>query len=278
MRTAPTPASALLALAIAPTSLGVIIPIVNPSFEITSRALEAGEQTNGVGGAGTPVATRFPFAGGTPSWTNPVEVPGWRTSVIPAPSTAINRAGVLNPPTIAGQPFIQGHHGQHVLANQASRCGQILDHLVQPSTRYRLDFLGGIGRTDSDYFFAVSFITAPTLDTLPLESWPNTDTRRLAITSGLGHPTTARGTMLPYFLEFTTPAVLPQDVQGRYLGIHLWGSDGIPRVLYDDFRLEAITVPAPATTSLLALLIATTTRARRRRPHAARDNRNPTCP
>jgi hypothetical protein len=51
--------------------------------------------------------------------------------------------------------------------------------------------------------------------------------------------------MLPYFLEFTTPAVLPVDVAGRYLGIHLWGSDGIPRVLYDDFRLEAIAVPGP---------------------------------
>lgn len=229
----------------AAVSHGEIVPIINSSFEETSRPLLVGEQTNGVGGAGTQVATRFPFAGGSVSWANPAEVPGWRGIVLPPPSTAINYAGVLNPPLIGDVPFIEGQHGRNVLANQASRCGQILDHLVRPSTRYRLDFLGGIGRLDSDYFFAVSLITAPTLDTLPLENWPGTDVRRLAITSGLGHPTDAHGQMLPYFLEFTTPAVLPADVAGRYIGIHLWGSDGIPRVLYDDFRLEAIEVPGP---------------------------------
>lgn len=240
---------------------GQIIPIINPSFEETSRPLLVGEQTNGVGGAGVPVATRFPFAGGTPSWADPVEVPGWRGFVQPPPSGAINYAGVLNPPLVGGgggQTFIEGQHGQNVLANQVSRCGQILDHLVQPNTRYRLDFLGGIGRFDSNYFFAVSLITAPTLDTLPLESWPGADVRRLAITSGLGHPVDAHGQMLPYFLEFTTPAVLPADVEGRYLGIHLWGSDGFPRVLYDDFRLEAFAVPGPgagAAVFLSALMV-----------------------
>lgn len=246
---------------LADASRSEVIPIVNPSFEQTSRPLAVGEQTNGVGGVGTQVATRFPFAGGSVSWANPVEVPGWRAWVQPAPSTAINYAGVLNPPMISGQPFIQGQHGQNVLANQVSRCGQILDHIVQPNTHYRLDFLGGIGRFDSDYFFAVSFITAPTLNTLPLENWPNTDVRRLAITSGLGHPNDQHGQMLPYFLEFTTPAVLPPEVQGRYLGIHLWGSDGIPRVLYDDFRLEATIVPSP----MCALLLLPLACAQRRR-------------
>lgn len=249
-----TPCSHVAVLLCVPAAaFATVIPIVNPSFEVTSRALAVGEQTNGCGGLGTQVATRFPFSGGAVSWSNPVEVPGWRTFVQPAPSTAVNLAGVLNPPAPAGLDFIQGQHGQNVLANQASRCGQILDHLVQPSTRYRLDFLGGIGRTDSDYFFAVSVISAPSLDTLPLESWPGADIRRLAITSGLAHPPSARGTMLPYFLEFTTPSVLPPELQGRYLGIHLWGSDGIPRVLYDDFRLEAITVPAPAAPAILGL-------------------------
>ena len=104
---------------------------------------------------------------------------------------------------------------------------------------------------DSEYFFAVSFITAPTLDTLPMENWPDTDVRRLAISSGLNHPREAIGQMRPYFLEYTTPAVLPPDVIGRYLGIHLWGSDGIPRVLYDDFRLSATPVPTAATNAVL---------------------------
>ncbi len=265
MRTARRRCSLLLILAsstfTATVSRGDVIPIINPGFETTSRPLAVGEQTNGLGGVGTQVATRFPFSGGSVSWANPVEVPGWRTFVLPSPSTAINYAGVLNPPDQGGQPFIQGHSGQHVFATQVSRCGQILDHIVQPNTRYRLDFLGGIGRFDSDYFFSVSFITAPTLDTLPLESWPGTDTRRLAITSGLGHPTNAHGQMLPYFLEYTTPAVLPPEVEGRYLGIHLWGSDGIPRVLYDDFHLEATPIPSPA--APLFLLAAPVIRRRR---------------
>lgn len=249
----PLLASCLLAAA---PALADVIPIVNPSFELTSRPLLVGEQSNGVGGASVAVATRFPFAGGQVSWADPVVVPGWLTSFQPPPSTAINYAGVLNPPTFSGQTFIEGQQGQNVFAIQVSRAGQILDHLVQPATRYRLDFLGGIGRFDSNYFFAVSFITAPTLDTLPLENWPNTDIRRLAITSGLGHPTDAHGQMLPYFLEFTTPAVLPVEMEGRYLGIHLRGSDGIPRVLYDDIRLEATPVPAPAFAVPLLALIA----------------------
>lgn len=236
-----------------PAALGAVIPIINPSFEVTSRALQVGEQTNGVAGLGTPVATRFPFMGGTPTWDNPLEVAGWRTFVQPSPNTATIRVGVLNPPLVAGQQFIQGQDGQNVLANQNSRCGQMLDHLVQPNTTYRLDFLGGIGRFDSDYFFAVSFITAPTLDTLPLEQWPGADVRRLAITNNLNHPSSAKGQMLPYVLEYTTPAILPPEVAGRFLGIHLWGSDGIPRVLYDDFRLQAISVPGPAGFILLGV-------------------------
>jgi hypothetical protein len=236
------------------TAPAAIIEIINPSFELTSRPLLVGEQTNGMNGAGTPVATRFPFMSGIPTWDNPVEVPGWRTFYQPPPSTAINRAGILNPPMINGQPFIQGQHGQNVFANQVSRAGQALNHILQPSTTYRLDFLGGIGRFDSNYFFAISFITVPTLDTLPLDSVQGIDARRLAITSGLNHPADAHGQMLPYFLEYTTPAVLPPEHAGRFLGIHLFGSDGFPRVLLDDFRLQATPVPSPAVIApLLAL-------------------------
>ncbi len=230
-----------------------IIEIINPSFELTSRPLLAGEQTNGMAGAGTPVATRFPFQSGIPTWDDPVEVSGWRTRYQPPPNTSINRAGVLHPPTINGQPFIQGQHGQNVFANQISRAGQALNHILQPNTTYRLDFLGGIGRFDSNYFFAVSFITVPTLDTLPLDGDSGVDTRRLAITSGLSHPPEANGQMLPYFLEYTTPPVLPPQHANRFLGITLFGSDGIPRVLLDDFRLEATPVPPPASASLLLL-------------------------
>jgi hypothetical protein len=230
-----------------------IIEIINPSFELTSRPLLVGEQTNGMNGVGTPVATCFPFESGVPSWDNPVEVPGWRTFFQPQPSLATIRAGVLNPPTIVGQPFIQGQHGQNVFVNQNSKAGQALNHIIQPNTTYRLDFLGGIGRFDSDYFFAVSFITVPTLDTLPLDGAFQVDARRVAISGTLNHPPDAAGQMLPYFFEYTTPAVIPPEHAGRFLGITLFGSDGIPRVVLDDFRLEATPVPGPASTCLLLL-------------------------
>jgi hypothetical protein len=250
-------------LASAPAAWATPIEIVNPSFELTSRPLAVGEQTNGVGGAGVPVATRMPFVGdGAPSWANPVEVPGWRTVVRPAPNTSINRAGVLNPPMISGQPFIQGQDGQNVFAIQNRQVGQVLSVTVQPSTRYRLDFLGGIGRFDSDYFFGVSLIAVDTPDTLPLENEPGV--RRLAITQALNHPSNAEGQMLPYFLEFTTPSVLAPEIAGRYLGIHMYGSDGLPRVLYDNFRLEATVVPGPGGFVVVGGALAIGARRRRR--------------
>lgn len=243
----------LAASCLALSAHAAIIEIINPSFELTSRPLLVGEQTNGMAGAGTPVATRFPFQSGTPSWNNPVEVPGWRTLYQPPPSTSINYAGILNPPLINGQPFIQGQQGQNVFANQVSRAGQALNHIIQPNTTYRLDFLGGIGLFGSDYFFSVSFLTVPTLETLPLTDVQGVDARRVAISSPIDHPNNAIGQMLPYFFEYTTPAVLPPQHVGRYLGIMLGGSDGIPRVLLDDFRLEATPVPPPASACTLLL-------------------------
>jgi hypothetical protein len=233
------------------SAVAELITIVNPGFESTSRALAVGEQSNGVGGAGMPVATRFPFMGGTPSWSNPVEVPGWRTFVQPSPSTATIRVGVLNPPLIVGLPFIEGYAGQHVLAIQNVRAGQVLSVRVQPDTRYRLDFLGGIGRIDSDYFFGVAFIAVDTPDTLPLDNQPGVSV--LVRSSGLRHPNSDIGQMRPYFLEYTTPPTLPPEIAGKFLGILFSGSDGVPRVLYDDLRLQATAIPEPAALAGLGL-------------------------
>lgn len=69
-----------------------LIPIVNSSFETVSRPLEVGEQTNGSGGVGVQVATRYPFGPGA-SWANPVEVPGWRTRLTAPDSLSFIYAG-----------------------------------------------------------------------------------------------------------------------------------------------------------------------------------------
>jgi hypothetical protein len=234
---------------------GAALPIVNPSFEELSRALAVGEQTNGVGGAGVPVATRFPFDFIGPSWANPVEVTGWRTRLLPQGSPATIWGGVLNPPLLAGDPFITGQDGENVFAIQIAQVGQTLDALLQPNTRYRLDFLGGIGRLDFDYILSVSLIAVQDLVTLPLENEPGVT--RLAITQGLFPPSDAVGTLMPYSLEYTTPPVLPPELVGNYIGIHMYGSDGIPRVVYDDFHLDATPVPEPGAIALLTMVAST---------------------
>ncbi len=239
-----------------------LIPIINPSFEIVSRPLEVGQQTNGAGATGVFVATRFPFGGGQFKWENPVEVPGWRTIVTPQGSPAFVYAGVLNPPLISGQPFITGHDGLHVAALQVARMGQTLTTRIQPNTHYTLRFRGGIGLFGSDYFLSTSLIVVPDLQTLPHEGQPGVE--RLVLSSGAVPPPQTFGTMLPYSIEYTSPATLPANLADKFLGIHMWGSDGIPRVLYDDFSLEATPVPAPATIlTLAALLVPRRARARR---------------
>lgn len=229
------------------------LSIVNPSFEVTSRPLAVGEQTNGAGGAGVPVATRFPFGGGGVSWDNPVEVPGWRTLLRQAPDTSTNYAGVLHPPLLGGLPFISGQAGQNVAAVQVAQLGQSLDAILQPDTHYRLTFLGGIGRFGTAYHLAVSLIAAPDLLTLPLDGQPGVV--RLAITQGLIPPESSFGTLLPWSLEYTTPPVLPPQLLGRHIGINLYGSDGLPRVVYDDFALRATPAPEPGAAWLLGLLL-----------------------
>lgn len=230
-----------------------VLPIINPSFEELSRPLAVGEQTNGAGGVGVPVATRFPFGGGSFSWDNPVEVPGWRTYLPPMGSPAFVYAGALNPPMFGDQPFITGQDGQNVVALQVSKMGQALDVLLEPNTRYELSFLGGIGLFGSDYFLGLSLIAVEDLTGFPAEG--ESGVTRLAITQGLIPPEESFGTLLPYSLEYTTPATLPPELMNRYIGINLFGSDGIPRVVYDDFKLTATAVPEPATISLLVATI-----------------------
>jgi hypothetical protein len=200
-----------------------------------------GEQSNGAGGDSTPVATRFPFGGGGVSWSDPVIVPGWRTRLRPPGDTAIVYAGVLNPPELGGAPFVSGQDGQYVAAVQVSQMGQTLNVLLRPNTHYRLSFLGGIGRFGSEYVLSASLIAVQDLQTLPLAGEPGVS--MLAISHGAVPPPESFGTMLPYALEYTTGQTLPPTLAGRYIGIHMYGSDGIPRVLYDDFRLEATSTP-----------------------------------
>lgn len=255
-------------LATAAHCRAVELPIVNPSFELTSRPLAVGEQSNGAGGLGTPVATRFPFMGGSASWANPIEVPGWRTFTRPVGDTAIVYAGVLNPPLRNNQPFISNPHGQNVAALQIGAMGQTLRFLIQPSTRYRLDFLGGIGLFDSNYFLSTSLIAVDDLVRLPLINQPGV--QRLAQVQDAVPPQSSFGTLLPYSIEYTTPDVLPANLVGRYIGIHMFGSDGIPRVVYDDFRLDASPVPGSSTCISLSVLVLTAHRRRRRTTFRAR--------
>lgn len=242
---------------------GVEINVINHSFEQVSRALAVGEQTNGAGPAGVTVATRFPFSFSPPDWSNPVEVPGWRTRLVDNGSDDILFAGVLNPPLIGADPFITGQDGQNLFAIQVEQAGQTLDHVLQPNTRYTLSFRAGIGLIDSDYGVGASLIAVDDQALLPLENWPGVT--RLAITQGVILPSETAGAMLPFVLEYTTPEILPPELAGRYIGIHMYGSDGLPRVLYDDFRLDATVIPEP---SCVILLIAGTAMLRCRRTRA----------
>lgn len=222
---------------------GELLPVVNPSFEDLSRPLLIGEQTNGAGGDAVPVATRFPFGGGGVDWSNPVFVSGWRTFLPPPGDLAVNYAGALNPPLLGGEPFVVGHDGQYVAAVQAARMGQALNVLLRANTRYRLSFLGGIGRFGTPYILSAGLIAVDDPAALPLMGQPGVI--MLALSSGATPPPESFGTMLPYVVECITPRTLPPNLEGRCIGIHMFGSDGIPRVPYDDFRLEALSATCP---------------------------------
>ena len=239
-------ASASLAVAVACDFANAgRIAIINPGFELTSRPLIDGEITNGCGGAGVTVGTRMPFRGSGVSFANPVEVPGWRT-YLPPPNNpnATIWAGVLNPPvmnTINGpQPFLANMEGQHVAAAQVSWMQQTLNVKVRPSTRYQLRFRAGNGLFDLGEGVYVSLLASPDLQTLAFLNTPNVTT--LALTQGVGIPPGSTGSMTQFQIEYVSPRILPANVSNRYLAISLIGSDGIPRMCFDDFQLTAIPV------------------------------------
>jgi hypothetical protein len=228
---------------------GEFLPIVNPGFETLNVTLRPGEQTNGAGGVPmnsglpeTPVNTRWqsPFNsnGNTPQ--TGVIVPGWRT----VPGAPGSLAGVLNPAVnFSGNAWMTGFSGNHVGVAQAAFMQQTLNVQVQPSTTYTLTFLAGIGITDSEYTPLLQLLAAPDLTTFATPS--TSGVVSLARVPGESIIRRAQfGAMIPFSISYTSPDVLPADLAGKYLAISFLGSDGIPRVVYDDFRLEA--VPGPS--------------------------------
>lgn len=218
------------------------VPIVNPGFETVSRVLVGGEQTNGIGGTGTLVGTRspIPFGSGVVDWSDPVTVPGWRTYTVPFGSASIVHAGVLRPTAIGNTPFITGIEGSNSLAIQAALVGQATATTLKPNTLYTLSFLGGISQFDSDYFMAVSLTAIDDSAALPIEG--QVGVTRLALGTFFPPSNEPDGVMRRYQLTYTTPEVLPGSLVGARVGIHIFGSDGLPRVIYDDFSLTAMSL------------------------------------
>ncbi|MEZ6234058.1 MAG: hypothetical protein R3B68_07705 [Phycisphaerales bacterium] len=238
-----------------------VLPIINPGFEAVSRPLAVGEITNGAGGAGVPVGTRPNFFAG-PQFADRVEVEGWRSN-LPPPNNpgATIRVGALRPHEVQpGVAYLSGYSGEHVAWGQNAPMQQTLPVLIQPSTTYRLTFLAGFGRFESQEGVYVGLYGAPDLQTLVFNTSSGS---LLAQTQGIIPPLASEGQMLPYWLEVTTPAVLPGNLANRYIAIAFVGSDGIPSMAFDDFRLEATPVPGPA--GFVALAGAALRGGRRRR-------------
>jgi hypothetical protein len=236
-----------------------LLPIVNPGFESLNVSLRPGEQTSGAGGvpAGsglpeTPVSTRwqFPFQSGGNVAQSGVIVPGWRTA---APAFG-SLAGVIDPAvTFGGRPWMTGYSGIHVGVAQAAFMQQTLNVQLRPSTTYTLSFLAGIGITDSEYSPLIQLLAAPDLATFATPSTPNVEfLARLPLTQ---IPREQFGTMQPFSFSYTSPEVLPPTLEGKYLAICFLGSDGIPRMTYDDFRLEAVPAPAAAAAFACSVLL-----------------------
>ena len=245
LRHLPRSFSTIVASALIASSALAGSVIVNPGFETISRPLAGGEQTNGIGGAGTLVGTRFPFpfSTGVVSWASPVTVPGWRTNVVPFGSTSEILAGVLRPTALGGTPFVTGLEGVNGLAVQAALVGQKTSLVLQPDTTYTLSFLGGISSFDSEYFVSVTLTAIDDTATLPLEGQPGVT--RLELGSFFPPGGQPDGVMRRYEFSYTSPSVLPPNLVGTHVGINVFGSDGLPRVIYDDFKLTVIG-PAPS--------------------------------
>lgn len=218
-----------------------MLPIVNPGFEQLSRPLVPGEVTNGAGGVGVLVGTRSgPFE--LPQYDDPVEVPGWRTFLPSAPDVVVH-AGVLHPPT-GGQPaFLSGYSGDNVASLRHHWIQQTLPVRWQPNTHYSLSFLAGAAADKPGDGVYVALLGSPDLETLAFAGTPGVTTVTM---SAFYPPFGSAGQMLPWSIEVTTPSVLPADLAGRFIAIAFIGSDGIPLMNYDDFRLEATRIaPRP---------------------------------
>lgn len=227
-----------------------LLPIINPGFESLNVSLRPGEQTNGAGGGITPVTTRweFPFSANGNNPQSGVIVPGWRTFIPPVGQN--NYAGILRPDVIFGNtPWMTGYTGSHVAVAQVSFMQQTLNVQLQPATTYTLRFLAGIGITDSEYSPFIGLLASPDLETLAYTNAPGVTT--LATLPLTSIQPGQFGSMLPFSFSYTTPAVLPPNLQGRYIAISYVGSDGIPRMCYDDFQLEAIPSPGSAILGLI---------------------------
>lgn len=233
------------------------IPIVNAGFESVSRPLNEAEQTNGIGGTEILVGTKtpFPFGVGIVDWSAPVTVPGWRTFVVPFQSPGEVLAGVFRPTELDGTPFVTGVEGDNVLAVQAALVGQKTTVILQPDTTYTLSFLGGISPFDSDYFLSVSLTAIDDTATLPLESLPGVT--RLALGSFFPPNNQPDGVMRRYEFSYTTPEILPPGLVGANVGINVFGSDGLPRVIYDDFTLTTDTIQGVPASSEMGLILFT---------------------
>lgn len=226
----------MTALAVASVAPAAVIPIVNPGFEEVSRPLAAGEMSNGSGGSlGVLVGTRTGFFS-PPQFANLVGVSGWRT-YLPPPNnpTATVYAGTLHPPTLSQGAYITGLEGEHVGYAMISAMQQTLDAQVQAGTVYTLRFRAGIGVTDSENGIYVALCAMPDRETLAFRGQPGVIT--LAATLGQYAPQSSAGTMREFAISYESPAVLPSELIGKYLAISLQGSDGTPRMCFDDFRL-----------------------------------------
>ncbi len=228
----------LAALALAAATSPVLaqqLPIINPGFDDLVGTLNPGELTNGAGGLGVPVAVRATRTT-APNFNVTVQIPGWRTFLNPG---ATVNAGVLNPNFLfGGQPYLAGYSGPFVGTAQNASLQQTLPVRVRPAMHYRLSFLAGVGRGDSYTSAPVRLLAVPTPNTLAFFG-DNVNTFLLTPALANRFPNDAVGELRPYFIEYTSPDPLPAHLQGKYLAIAFNGSDGIPRVCYDDFVLTA---------------------------------------
>jgi hypothetical protein len=230
-----------------------VLPLINPGFEQLNTTLAPGEMTNGMGSPTQPTTTRWPSPfqqlAGTPQ--SGITVDGWR-SFVPVPP-AQSLVGVLNPgATINGQPWLAAYSGNHVAVAQAAGASQTLNVRIQPSTTYTVSFLAGIGRNDLAYSPRVALLAA--IDTTSFARAGDGVSTTLAFNPWQTIMDDQFGTMLPFSFAYTTPALLPSSIANRFLSLYFVGSDGIPRVTFDDFRIEA--TPIPSTGPFALALIA----------------------